>query len=159
DVVNGAITFNERQAALAEWISERYVCELAAAVRLIAPAALTSRVVTRAHLADARLTPAAAGNSSIQASILAALVKSEGAAPLEELRAQVNASSFSTAYAALLRKGLVVETRETARPRTIARTVRGYDVGSANCDGTCTTSKAGKRVLDALAELRSRNEL
>src|SRR2546429_3421697 len=51
--VEGAITFSEDQAAIAAWIAERYACDLASAVRCIAPAALGARVVRPAHLSDA----------------------------------------------------------------------------------------------------------
>ncbi len=156
--VRGAVSFTVQQAVIARWVSDRFVCDLPAAVRLIAPAVMTTKIVTRVSLGDPGLTPEAAGKSPVQAAVLCALIRLGGEAALDELRAAVQASSFSAAYSALLRKSLITESREVARARTVNRTIRAYDL-TANKDAVRERlSGAGKRILSVVGELQSRGE-
>ncbi|HXG23584.1 MAG TPA: hypothetical protein VNJ09_03435, partial [Chthonomonadales bacterium] len=164
--VKGAITFSQEQAELARWMAARYVCSLAAGVRCVAPAAMGARVMTLVRLADQFITTREAGHAAVQAHIIETLRTLGGVATLEKLREAARVSSFTTSYAALLRKGLLQETRQVSRPRTQARTVRGYvlsqplepmagqrTLGPAVNVVEGRVSEAGRRILRVLAEL------
>lgn len=169
--VEGALTFSQEQAEIARWIAARYVCSLAASVRCVAPAAMGARVVTLVRLADESITAREVGNAAVQGHILETLRALGGVAELEKLREAARAGSFTASYAALLRKGLLRETRQVSRPRAQARTVRGYVLGPAARVPNCATgssgwdntpegrvSKAGRRILRVLAELTEAGE-
>jgi primosomal protein N' (replication factor Y) len=156
--VEGAITFNAEQAALARWIAARYVCDLSAAVRCIAPAAMGARVVTVVRLADESITARDAGDSLVQAHILETLRSLGGVAEIETLREAARVSAFAGSYAALIRKGLLQETRAVSRAKVVARMVRAYELGMAAGALSGRMSDAGQRILDALAEFTRRGE-
>ncbi len=157
-VVEGAVTFTEEQASAARWIADRYVCDLPAAVRLVAPAALGARVVTTVSLVDEAISESTLGGGPVQSHIVATLKRLGGSAELETLRKAANVSAFTGSYAALLRKGVIVEKREVSRARTVARTVRAYALGSAADSLTGRMTPAGTRILEALAEYERRSE-
>src|SRR5258708_21417119 len=52
-LVEGAVTFNHDQAALARFMADRYVCSLADAVRCVAPATMGSPFVPKVRLSEA----------------------------------------------------------------------------------------------------------
>lgn len=172
-IVEGAVTFSPEQADVARWISEFYVCDLSSAVRCIAPAALGSRVEASVRLANPELTDPGAGLAMVQAHILTTLKQLGGEAELEELKKAASVSAFNGSYAALLRKGLVTETRAVSRARVVARTVRAYDLPPNSMSTPSTpytgipdqteakpsrSSPAGQRILTALAIFAAKGE-
>lgn len=157
-VVEGAVTFSDEQAALARWISERTLCDLAAAVRCVAPASMGSRVVRTVRLSDPRVTAASAGDAIVQAHLLETLRQLGGEAEVEQLRDSARVSGFTTAYAGLLKKRLVVETRQVSRARTVARNVRAYELGAVVDSLNGKRSPAGDRILSVLAEMTRKGE-
>lgn len=163
--VEGAVTFSQEQAELARWMAARYVCSLAAGVRCVAPASMGARVMTLVRLTDPSITAREADHAAVQAHIIETLRALGGEAEREKLREAARVSSFTSSYAALLRKGLLQETRQVSRPRTQARTVRGYilcqPLESVAGLGTLRlsvnapegrVSEAGRRILRVLAE-------
>lgn len=154
DVVHNAVTFDELQARLARWVSERYLCDLAAALRCVAPSIMGARVRTVATLAG----PASAfegSRSAAQTAIVQELDRMGGSADIESLRRAAPLSAFHTALSALARKGVVVIRREVARPQVVARTVRGYDLADGLPPAGARVSQAGQRILAVLETLRA----
>ncbi len=156
--VEGAVTFTPEQAHIAEWISDRYVCDLPSAVRCIAPAAFGARVVTIARLENDGIRPEDLGDAMVQAHIVEALRTLGGEAEVDELRKRASVSAFPGSYAALVRKGVITESREVSRARTTARTVRAYALGSAVDTLSGRSSPAGERILQALADFQRKGE-
>jgi primosomal protein N' (replication factor Y) (superfamily II helicase) len=157
-LVEGAVTFSPEQAATARWMADRYVCDLPSAVRCVAPAAMSAKVLVRVRLADPNITADAAGGALVQAHILETLRSLGGETDLEHLRNAAKASAFTGSYAALLRKKLIVEEREVSRPRTVTRTLRAYELGESSGNGTTKHSPAGERILTALSEFALNGE-
>jgi len=117
-----------------------------------------ARVCTTVRLARPDVGPDEAGGSLVQAHILATLQSLGGCAELDALKAAARASAFSASFSALLRKGLLVETRAVARPRVTARSVRAYRLGAATGSLAGRVTPAGQRILDALAEMERQGE-
>src|SRR5579862_704654 len=107
--IEDAVTFNAEQARLAQWIAERYVCDLPDAIKCIAPAAMSTHVTTIVRLAEPHLTGRDAGDAMVQAHILETLRTLGGEADLEKLRDAASVSAFNGSYAGLVKKRLVVE--------------------------------------------------
>jgi len=150
--VEGAITFSQEQAEIAGWVAEEYICPLASSLRCVAPAAMGARVVTQVRLVEETMTAKDAGNATSQVHILDTLRALGGVAEREKLREASKVSSFTTSYAALLRKGLIRETRHVSRPRTQARTVRAYTLKPMENASEARISEVGRRILQVLAE-------
>ena len=157
-LVEGAVTFSSEQAHIAEWIADRYVCDLPSAVRCIAPAAFGARVITVARLNEAGIRAADLGGALIQAHIVEALKSLGGEAELDDLRNRASVSAFSGSYAALVRRGVILESRKVSRAKTSERRVRAYRLGSAVDSLSGRASPAGQRILSALAEFERSNE-
>jgi primosomal protein N' (replication factor Y) len=159
-VVEDAITINAEQLHAVRWMSEHYVCDLLSAIRCVAPATLGARVTTMARLAEPGIRAADAGDSLPQAHILETLRALDGAAELEILRETANLPGFSTAYAALLKKGLLVETRAVARAKTVGKKVKAYALGAAAdvLNSAGRRSPQQQRLLNALLERTRRGD-
>ncbi len=157
-IVEGAVTFNGEQAVLAQWISDRYLCDIASAIRCIAPASMGSKVVRTVRLADPGLTGESAGDAMVQAHILETLRQMGGSADAEALRDAARVSSFTTAYAGLIKKRMLVETRAISRAKTVARLIRAYELGSVTDSLSGRRSPAGERILATLVELTRAGE-
>lgn len=156
--IEGAITFSIEQAASARWIASRYVCDLSAAIRCIAPSSMGSRIVTTVRLAHEDIRGRDAGDAMVQAHLLETLRSLGGIAELETLRDAARVSAFNGSYAGLLKKRLLVETREVSRARTVTRKVRAYEPGMAVDALNGRPTPAGQRILAALAEFARQGE-
>lgn len=156
--VDGAIAFHAAQASLARWLAGRVVCDLTSAVRCVAPAMMGARVVTIVRLADASLRGHDLPGSLAQAHLVETLRRLGGRAELETLRDAARLSAFASAYSALIRKRLFLETREVSRARTVARMARAYELGGAADALNGRPTPAGRRILDALSEFTRRGE-
>ena len=55
----------------------------------------------------------------------------DGAADLETLRKAANLDGFHSAYAALVDRGLLTETRRVTRAKTVEKRVNAYRLGAA----------------------------
>ncbi len=157
-VVEGAVTFGVEQAEIARWIADQYLCDLSSAIRCIAPAALTSRVLTLVHLVDSSISESAVGGSMVQAHIVTTLKQLGGEAELEDLRKATSVSAFNGSYSALLRKGIIRENRTVSRAKVVARTVRAYDLGDQTAIQCMRLSPAGERILTVLSGLARQGE-
>jgi primosomal protein N' (replication factor Y) len=159
-VVEDAVTINAEQLQAVRWMSEHYVCDLLSAIRCVAPATLGARVTTMARLAEPGIRAADAGDSIPQAHVIETLRALDGAAELDILRETANLPSFSTAYAALLKKGLLVETRAVARARTVGKKVKAYALGAAAdvLNSAGRRSPQQQRLLHALVERARRGD-
>jgi len=157
-IVEGAVTFSEEQAALAQWISDRTLCDLAAAVRCIAPASMGSRVVRTVRLTDSRITAESAGDSMIQAHLIETLRGLGGESEVDALRDGARVSGFTNAYAGLIKKKLFAETCRISRAKTVARSARAYELGAVVDSLAGRPSPAGERILAVLAEMTRRGE-
>ncbi len=129
--VEGAISINDEQLQTVRWMSDRYVCDLLSAIRCVAPATLGARVATVVRLSDSDLRGRDVGDSMPQAHVVETLRALNGEAELDALRQAANLPGFASAYAALLRKNLLVETRTIARAKTVGKTIKGYTLGAA----------------------------
>ncbi len=151
-LVHETVTINSEQLHIARWIAENYVCDLLSAIRCVAPASLGSRVVTMARLHDPDVRGIHVGNSMPQAHIVETLRSLGGAVEVEELRETAHLPNFQSAYSALLKKGIIDETRDVSRPRTVFKTAKGYTLGAVA--DTITLGRRTERqqkVLDVLA--------
>ena len=163
-VVEDAVTINEEQLRLVRWMSERYVCDLLSAIRCVAPATLGARVAAIVRLQDPSLRGTDAGDSLPQAHILETLRALDGEAEIEALREAANLPNFASAYAALLKKGLLVETRAISRAKTVGKTIKAYALGpaaevlSGAGGGVGRRSPQQQRLLNALVERARREE-
>ena len=154
-IVEDAITINDEQLQTVLWMSERYVCSLLDAVRCVAPAILGSRVQAVTRLTDPTLRGSDLGDSIPQAHIVETLRSLDGEAELEELRKTANLSSFHSAYAALVERGLIVETRRVTRAKTVEKRVNAYRLGAAAGElkgPNARTSPQQQRILNALLD-------
>ena len=112
-------------------MSRHYVCDLLSALRCVAPANLGARVATVARLADPHYRGADVGGSIPQAHIVETLRALDGEAEVEALRETAHLPNFAGAYAALLKKGLIIETRPWYAPKPSARSMKAYTLGAA----------------------------
>ncbi len=152
-IVQGSAALNREQLHIVEWLSDTAVCSLLDAVRCVAPALLGSRVVTLVRLRDPDVRGVDVVNSIPQAHLIETLRTLDGEAELEEFRERANIGNFQSAYSALLKRGLVVETRDVSRPRTVYRTARGYLLGDTeNLTGRAKPTQNQQRVLQVLQE-------
>jgi len=153
-VVEDAVTINSEQLRTVRWMCETYICTLLDAVRCVAPASLGSRVRTVARLSDPTLESADLGGSIGQAHVVEILRAMGGEAEREELRKAANLPSFHSAYAALMDRGVVIETRRITRAQTVAKRVNAYRLGVAA--GALTAiprpSAQQQRIINALIE-------
>jgi primosomal protein N' (replication factor Y) len=151
-IVEEPISINTEQLHIARWITETYVCDLLSAVRCVAPASLGSRVIVMARLRDRELRGMDVGNSLPQAHIVETLHTLNGEAEVETLKETANLANFQSAYSALLKKGVIIETREVSRPRTVFKTAKGYTRGAvADTLGERRLTERQQKVLDVLS--------
>ena len=160
-VVEDAITINAEQLHIIQWMSRHYVCDLLAALRCVAPANLGARVATVARLADARYRGEDAGGSIPQAHILETLRALDGEAEVDALRETAHLTNFAGAYAALLKKNLIIETRTVVRAKTVGKKRKAYTLGPAaevlgSQGGAGKRSPQQQRILNELV-LRARH--
>jgi len=157
-LVEDAITINDEQLQLVRWMSERYVCDLLSAIRCVAPATLGARVATVARLKEPSLRGDDAGSSVPQAHVIETLRALDGEAETEALRDAANLPGFASAYAALVKKGLLVETRRITRAKTVGKKIKVYELGpaaevlSGAGGGVGRRSPQQQRLLDRLVE-------
>ena len=154
-IVEDAVTINDEQLQTVRWMSERYVCSLLDAVRCVAPAILGSRVQAVTRLTDPSLRGRDLGDSIPQAHIVETLRALDGEAELETLRKTANLPSFHSAYAALVERGLLVETRRVTRAKTVEKRVNAYRLGAAAGElkgPNARTSPQQQRILNALLD-------
>jgi primosomal protein N' (replication factor Y) len=157
-IVEDAITINAEQMQTVRWMSEHYVCDLLDAIRCVVPTVLGGRISTRVVLKDMSLRGIDVGGSIPQAHLIETLRSLGGEAERDMLRETANLPSFSTAYGALLKSGLFVETTEVARAQVVTKTVRGYALGAAaDSLTTARRSEAQQRLLNALVNHARRN--
>jgi primosomal protein N' (replication factor Y) len=162
-LVADAITINDEQLHAVRWMSDRYVCDLLSAIRCVAPATLGARVATLVRMRDPDLRGSAAGDSLPQAHIIETLRSLDSEAELDALRAAANIPHFAGAYAALLKKGLLIETRAVTRARTVEKRVKGYTLGAAAevlssaGGGVARRSPQQQRLLNELLAWTRRN--
>ena len=130
-IVEDAITINQEQIETVKWMSERYICHLIDAIRCVAPAILGAKVVATVKLRDDSLRGRHVGDSMPQAHILETLRTLGGESELDTLKDRASLPNFSAAYAALTKKGLLVETRKVSRAKTVEKTMKGYRLGAA----------------------------
>jgi primosomal protein N' (replication factor Y) len=130
-VVDEAIRINAEQMHVVRWMTDRYVCDLSAAVRCVAPSVFGGRVVTRLQLSDPDLDADLAGNSMPQRHLIETLRSLDGEAAMEELRDAANIAGFSSACSALVKKGIIVETRAIARAKTVVKMRTAFRLGPA----------------------------
>ena len=155
-IVQGSAALNKEQLHLVEWMSDTTVCSLLDSVRCVAPALLSSRVITLVRLRDPDIRGVDVVNSIPQAHLIETLRALDGEAEIEEFRERANIGNFQNAYSVLLKRGLVIETRDVSRPRTVYRTTRGYVLGAvASLLGSRKPSANQERVLTALNEWQS----
>ncbi len=160
-IVDDAITINDEQLSAVRWMSDHYVCDLLSAIRCVAPATLGARVSTTVRLSEPGLRAADAGDSMPQGHLIETLRTLDGEAELEVLKQTANLAVFSSAYSALVRKGLFVETRSVARAKTVEKKSRAYTLGSAANvlgGGMDPRGPNQKRLLDVLVEHAGDNE-
>lgn len=152
-IVEDAITINAEQMQTVRWMSEHYVCDLLDAIRCVVPTVLGGRVSTRVALKDPSLRGVDVGGSIPQAHLIETLRALGGEAERDQLRESANLSSFSGAYAALIKSGVFLETTEVARAQVVTKKIRGYTLGAA-ADALTTgrRSEAQQRLLNALLE-------
>ena len=154
-VVEDAVTINEEQLNAVRWMSDHYVCDLLSAIRCVAPATLGARVIALVRLSEPGLRAGDAGDSMPQGHLIETLRALDGEAEVEALKQAANLAAFGSAYSALIRKGLLVETRSVARARTVEKKSRAYRLGSAANvlgGGVELRSPHQKRLLDILVE-------
>ena len=161
-VVEDAITINAEQLHIIQWMSRHYVCDLLAALRCVAPANLGARVATVARLADPRYRGDDAGGSIPQAHILETLRALDGEAEVEALRETAHLTNFAGAYAACLKKNLIIETRTVVRAKTVGKKRKAYTLGAAaevlgGQGGGGKRSPQQQRLLNELVQ-RARHE-
>jgi primosomal protein N' (replication factor Y) (superfamily II helicase) len=161
-IVEDAITINSEQLQAVRFMSERYVCDLLGALRCVAPATLGARVATMVRLADPNLRGAQTGDSLPQAHIVETLRTLDGPVELETLRDAANLPNFAGAYAALQRKGMLIESREIMRAKTVGKTIKAYALGAAaevlGGAGVGRRSPQQQRLLNELLARARRNE-
>lgn len=159
-IVEDAVTINEEQLHIVRWMSERYVCDLLSAIRCVAPATLGSRVVSMVRLREPDIRATDAGDSIPQAHLIETLRALDGAVEVEVLRENANLPGFSSAYAALLKKGLLVETRAVSRAKTVEKKAKVYTLGVTaevlGGAGVGRRSPQQQRILNELLR-RARN--
>jgi len=151
--VEGAPAFHPELAALAQWIAASYVCDLLTATRCLVPAGMAFSVQKTVTLASEHVSPEAADKSVPQAHLIMTLQRLGGKADIDTLRKACALSSFSTAYSALLKKGLIYEHYHVVQPRTTARTVLAYSLGPVASSLLNRLSPEARRALDVLAQL------
>ncbi|HLV80463.1 MAG TPA: primosomal protein N', partial [Chthonomonadaceae bacterium] len=157
-LVEDAITINDEQLQLVRWMRERYVCDLLSAIRCVAPATLGARVATVARLKEPSLRGTDAGSSLPQAHVIETLRALDGEAEVEALREAAHLPGFGGAYAALVKKGLLVETRRITRAKTVGKTIKIYALGAAAevlsgaSGGVGRRSPQQQRLLDRLVD-------
>ncbi len=130
-IVEDAVTINSEQLHIIQWMSWQYVCDLLDALRCVAPANLGARVATIARLADATYRGVDVGASIPQAHVLETLRALDGEAEVDALREAAHLTNFAGAYAALLKKGLLIESRTIVRAKTVGKTRKAYTLGAA----------------------------
>jgi primosomal protein N' (replication factor Y) len=149
-IVEDAVTFNEEQAASAKWISDTYICDLSAAVKCIAPAALGASVVITVALTSC--DSSSEGLPIHQAHIVETLKRLNGRAILDDLRKHSAISAFTGSYAALIRKGIIHESRSVSRAKVISKQVKAYSLGTPLSPEQIRNSPAQGRILQVLAD-------
>lgn len=130
-IVEDAVTISAEQIRLVRWMSEQYVCDLLSALRCVAPATLGAHVQVTTRLADPSYRGRDVGSSVPQAHLVETLRMLGGETELSTLKETANLPSFAGAYSALLKKGLMIETRTIARAHTVEKTVKAYTLGAA----------------------------
>jgi primosomal protein N' (replication factor Y) len=160
-IVEDAVTVNAEQLQVVRWMSEHYVCDLLSALRCVAPATLGARVTTTTRLSDPNLRGRDLSGSLPQAHVIETLRSLGGEAETEALRVAANLPAFAGAYAALIKKGLLVETRAVARAKTVGKTIKAYALGAAadvlTGAGGSRRSPQQQRILNELVA-RAHNE-
>ena len=156
-IVPDAITINDEQLHIIQWMSRNYVCDLLSALRCVAPATLGARVASVARLADANTRGADAGASIPQAHILETLRALDGEAEVDALREAAHLPNFAGAYSALLKKGAIIEQRTIVRAKTVGKTARAYRLGAAaevlgGAGGAGRRSPQQQRILNELVQ-------
>jgi primosomal protein N' (replication factor Y) len=149
-VVEDALTFNEEQAAIAKWVSERYVSDLIHAIHCIAPSVMLAKEFTLARLTDLGMMEGIAEKSVPQAHLLAVLRSLGGEAELETFRKAASLSSFSSAYSALKKKGIITESRFETPPQAHALLSRAVEPGPKYDNPDEKISPAGNRILQSI---------
>ena len=154
-VVEDAITINAEQLHIIQWMSRHYVSDLLSALRCVAPATLGARVATVARLADPDYRGRDAGDSIPQAHIVETLRALDGEAELDALREAAHLPNFAGAYAALLKKGLLIESRTIVRAKTVGKKAKAYSLGAVGevlgqSGGAARRSPQQQRILNEL---------
>ncbi len=130
-IVEEAPVLSAEQLQMIRILQQTTLCSLVSAVRCVAPAASHARVSVRVCLANPELKGSDLAGSLHQAHIVEVLRAEGGEADLEELRSAAALPSFRTAYNALLRRGLIAETRSLQHDGARAQMVRAVRTGSA----------------------------
>jgi primosomal protein N' (replication factor Y) len=161
-IVEDAITINSEQLQAVRYMCDRYVCDLLAALRCVAPATLGARVATLVRFADPSLRGMQVGGSLPQAHIVETLRTLDAEVELETLRDAANLPNFAGAYAALLKKGMLIETHEVMRAKTVGKTIKAYTLGAAaevmGATGVGRRSPQQQRLLNELIARARRGE-
>jgi primosomal protein N' (replication factor Y) len=158
-VLEGGLRLQPDQLELAHWLSERYCCDLAASLRLLAPSAFLARVITHVNMklgVDPR-NPAS-GFTEPQTKLLTLLESMGSMVELEKLKHVSRLSTFQTVYTSLKRKGVIFETREVRPPKTNQKTMRAFELPATLGDAS-TVSPAGQKILEALYDFHERGEV
>ena len=130
-IVADAISINDEQMHLVRWMSKNYVSDLLSAIRCVAPPILVNKVETVVRLSDLALRGRDVGGSVPQAHLIETLHSLDGEAEINALKDAANLASFSSAYAALLRKGALIEERVVLRAKVVGKKIKAYTLGAA----------------------------
>ena len=154
-VVQDAVTINQEQIDTVRWMSDRYICHLIDAVRCVAPSVLGARVETTVRLRDPNLRSAEVSGSMPQAHLVETLRSLDGEAEVDTLKNRAGLPNFSSVYAALIKKGLLIEERKVARAKTVEKVTKGYTLGAAGevlggAGGAARRSPQQQRLLNEL---------
>lgn len=154
-VLDDSAAINEEQVQLVEWMSIAYVCDPIAAIRCVAPASLGSSLETLTHLTDPMVRGHQVTRSAPQAHIVETLRDIGGESELEALKGAADLPEFASAYAALVTKGVIVQTRRLVAPRIQSKTVRVYAL-SQYADRKIIERKPGPQQLKVIQVLSER---
>ncbi len=130
-IVADAVSINEEQMHLVRWMSRHYVSDLLSAIRCVAPPILVNKVETVVRLSDLALRGRDVGGSVPQAHLIETLHSLDGEAEINALKDAANLASFASAYAALLRKGALIEERVVLRAKVVGKKIKAYALGAA----------------------------
>lgn len=161
-IVDDAVTISAEQIQLVRWMSQEYVCDLQSALRCVAPATLGAHVQVRTRLSDPDLRGRDTGSSVPQAHLVETLRALGGEGEVSALREAASLPSFAGAYASLLKKGLLIETRTIARAHTVHKTIKTYRLGPAadvlSAGSASRRSPQQQRILNLLVNRAQQNE-